>query len=207
MADEKLDSGIRREQIAEAVLSFVAAHGVSRLSMAQVARRVGLVPSGIYRHFKNKDEMILAALDRIEARLQANIRATAEENPDPLQQLRSLVIRHVRVIREGRAVPRIIFSDDAHSGHPARKQRVQQILGAYLNRIAELVRQGQEEGKIRPEVDPATAALMLMGIVVPAGILWHLTDGGFDVTKHAERAWQIFHRAIVAEERPATGSM
>ncbi len=207
MSDEKLDTEIRREQIAEAVLSFVAAHGVNRLSMAQVARRVGLVPSGIYRHFKNKDEMILAALDRIEARLQANIRAAAEENPNPLEQLRGLLMRHVRVIREGRAVPRIIFSDDAHSGHPARKQRVQQILGAYLGRIAELVRQGQQEGKIRPELDPATAALMLIGIVVPAGILWHVTDGGFDVTKHAERAWLIFRRAITTGEHSSTESM
>lgn len=207
MSDEKLDTEIRREQIAEAVLSFVAEHGVSRLSMAQVARRVGLVPSGIYRHFKNKDEMILAALDRIEARLQANIRAAAEENPDPVEQLRGLLIRHVRVIREGRAVPRIIFSDDAHSGFPARKQRVQQILGAYLGRIAELVRQGQQEGKIRPELDPPTAALMLIGIVVPAGILWHITDGKFDVTKHAERAWQIYRRAIATEERSSTESM
>jgi len=37
MSDEKLDREIRREQIAEAVLSLVAAHGVNRLSMASVA--------------------------------------------------------------------------------------------------------------------------------------------------------------------------
>jgi hypothetical protein len=48
-------------------------------------------------------------------------------------------------------------------------------------------------------VDPATAALLFLGIVVPAGILWHLTEGGFDVTRHAERAWQIYRRAIAAE--------
>ncbi len=199
MSDEKLDREIRREQIAEAVLSLVAAHGVNRLSMASVARRVGLVPSGIYRHYKNKDEMILAALDRIDARLKANIREAAAECPDPVDQLRSLLMRHVRVIREGRAVPRIIFSDDGHAGHPQRTARVQQILGAYLGRIGELIRQGQQEGKVREDLDPATAALLFLGIVVPAGILWHMTDGGFDVTKHAERAWQIFRRAILAE--------
>lgn len=201
MADEKLDTEVRREQIAEAVLSLVAAQGVNRLSMAAVARRVGLVPSGIYRHFKNKDEMVMAALDRIEARLRANIKAAAEESPDPLEQLRSLLMRHVRVIREGRAVPRIIFFDDGHSAHPGRKARVQEILGAYLGRISELVRQGQQEGEIRPDIDPPTAGLMLLGIVIPAGILWHITDGGIDVTKHAERAWQVFRRAIATEGR------
>jgi len=207
MSDEKLDTEIRREQIAEAVLSLVAAHGVNRLSMARVARHVGLVPSGIYRHFKNKDEMILAALDRIEARLQENIQVAAEGNSDPLDQLRTLLMRHVRLIREGRAVPRIIFSDDAHSGHPERLARVQRILGAYLGRLAELVRQGQEQGRIRADLDASTAALMFMGIVVPAGILWHLTDGEFDVTKHAERAWQVYRRAVVVEAGSTKGIM
>lgn len=206
MSDQKLDTELRREQIAEAVLGFVAEHGVNRLSMARIARRVGLVPSGIYRHFRNKDEMILAALDRIDARLKANLRAAVEASANPVEQLRDLLMRHVRVIREGRAVPRIIFSDDVHAGHPARKQRVRQILGGYLGRIAELVRQGQQQGRIRADLDPATVALMWLGMVMPAGILWHITEGGIDVTKHAERAWEMFHRAVAAEQRsPAEG--
>lgn len=199
MSDQKLHSPVRREQIAEAVVHLVAAQGVNRLSVAAVARRVGLVPSGIYRHFRNKEEMILAALDRIEARLEANVRAAAEESSDPLDQLRSLLMRHIRIIREGRAVPRILFSDEGPGGHSERTARVQQILGAYLGQIADLVRRGQVEGKIRPEVDPATAALLFIGMVLPAGMMWHLSDGRFDVTRHAERAWQLYRGALVAE--------
>ena len=41
--------------------------------MAALARRVGLVPSGIYRHFKNKDEILAAVFDRVEERLLANV--------------------------------------------------------------------------------------------------------------------------------------
>ncbi len=45
--------------------------------------------------------------------------------------------------------------------------------------------------------------MMLFGIIVPAGILWHLTEGGFDVTRHAQRAWQLFSSAITqTPERP-----
>jgi len=49
----------------------IVAAALVGLSLAAVARRVGLVPSGIYRHFKNKDEILLAVLDRIEARMSA----------------------------------------------------------------------------------------------------------------------------------------
>jgi AcrR family transcriptional regulator len=196
MSDEKLDTEIRQEQIAEAVLSIVAERGVNGLSVAAVARRVGLVPSGIYRHFKNKEEMVMAALGAVERRLMGNVQAAREESDDPIAQLRSLLFRHVRFIREGRAMPRIIFSSDAHSGYPERLQLIQKIIRQYLGRIAELVRQGQQEGKVRGDVDPHTASLMFMGIVVPAAILWHLTDGGIDITQHAQRAWQMYGRML-----------
>jgi AcrR family transcriptional regulator len=196
MSLEKLETGVRRQQIAEAALALVAAKGLGKLSMAAVARRVGLVPSGIYRHFRNKDEILLAVIDRMAARMIANVQAACEETADPVLRLKSLLLHHVRVIREGRAIPRIIFSDDFHSGHPERKTRIQRLMSDYLGRIADLVRQGQAQGTIRPELEPPAVALMFLGMVIPPGILWHVSEGEFDVSRHAQRAWQMFHRAI-----------
>jgi AcrR family transcriptional regulator len=199
MADEKLDTQIRREQIAEAALGVVASQGIRRLSVAAVARRVGLVPSGIYRHFKSKDEIIDAVLDLLEKRVLAIIEVSRQETDDPLERLRSVLRRHVRFIREGRAIPRLVFSDDVHSNHPERKAQVCRIMTNYLSHVAEFVRDGQAAGQIRPEIDPQTTALMFFGMIMPAGLLWHLTDGGIDVTQHAERAWHLFHRAVTSD--------
>jgi AcrR family transcriptional regulator len=198
MAEQKLDTQIRREQIAEAALGLVASQGLRRLSVAAVARRVGLVPSGIYRHFKNKDEILDAVLDRVEQRLLANVKASREEHADAVDCLRDVLMRHVRFLREGKviSVPRMIFSDDAHGDDPQRKRRVLEVLGKYSGEVAEIVRQGQSQGRIRPDVDAQTVAMMLFGIIVPAGILWHLTEGGFDVTRHAQRAWKLFSAAV-----------
>jgi AcrR family transcriptional regulator len=197
MSDEKLDTQIRREQIAEAALQLVASQGLRRLSVAAVARRVGLVPSGIYRHFHSKDEILSAVLERIEKRLLENVEAARQETSDPLERLRNVLMRHIRFIREGRAIPRIIFSDDFHGEHQERKEKVMSIFSQYSGQLADIVRSGQQQGLIRSDLDPGTVALMIFGIVMPAGILWHLTEGGFDVTHHAARAWEILRSAIV----------
>ena len=110
-------------------------------------------------------------------------------------------MRHIRFIREGRAIPRIIFSDDVHAGNPQRKQRVFQIFTRYTGQVAEIVRLGQRQGRIRRNLDVQTVTMMLFGIIVPAGILWHLTEGRFDVTRHAQRAWRILRSAIVKPTR------
>jgi AcrR family transcriptional regulator len=199
MADAKLDTQVRREQIAEVALNLVASEGVKRLSIAAIARRVGLVPSGIYRHFKSKGEVLDAVLDLLGRRLMANVEAARQETDDPLQQLKGVFFRHVRFIREGRAFPRIIFSDDVFSGHPERKALTQRIVADYLGGIQRIVSEGQQAGRVRPGLVPETVAIMFLGMVVPAGILWHLTDGGFNVTQHAGRAWEMFHTAVATE--------
>jgi AcrR family transcriptional regulator len=198
MAEEKLDTRVRQEQIAEAALSLIASHGLRRLSIASVARRVGLVPSGIYRHFKNKDELLDAVLDRVEGRLLANVEASRAEHADALDCLKDVLMRHIRYLREGKviSVPRMIFSEDAHGDNPERKRRVLKVLKQYTDQVGEIIRLGQSQGRIRPDLDVQTATMLLFGIVVPAGILWHLTDGGFDVTRHAQRAWELFRTAV-----------
>ena len=176
---------------------MIASHGLRRLNVAAVARRVGLVPSGIYRHFHSKDEILNAVLDRIRQRLMENVRAACEEHADPLECLRDVLMRHIRFIREGRAIPRIIFSDDFHGGKAKLKGKVLDIFSQYSGQLADIVRRGQEQGVVRGDLDPATVAMMVFGIVLPAGILWHLTEGGFDVTRNAARAWDMVRRAIV----------
>jgi AcrR family transcriptional regulator len=207
MAEEKLDTRVRRQQIAEAALSLVAEHGLRRLSIAAVARRVGLVPSGIYRHFKSKDGLLDAVLERVQERLVANVEAACQASDDPFTRLKDVLMRHIRFIREGRAIPRIIFSDDVHAGNPQRRQKVLGIFTVYVGRVAEIVREGQSHGRIRHDVDAETIAMMLFGIIVPAGILWHLTEGGFDVTRHAQHAWQLFASSIAISASPLASPM
>ncbi len=199
MSDEKLGTEVRREQIAEAALQLVSSQGLNRLSVAAVARRVGLVPSGIYRHFRSKDAILAAVLDLIQQRLSENVRQAVAESDDPLEQIRGVLARHVRFIRQGRAIPRIVFADESFTGHPERKQRVQKIFRQYLAHLVDIVRQGQQCGRIRPELAPETTALLVLGIVIPAGIFWHVSDGGFDVTRHVERAWQILRSSIATD--------
>jgi hypothetical protein len=140
--------------------------------------------------------MIDAVLDLLEKRLMANVAAARKANSDPLDCLRDILMRHVHFIREGRAFPRIIFSDDVFGGHQERRTRVQAIFAGYLAAIQQAVREGQSQGCIRRGLAPETVAMMFLGIVVPAGILWHLTEGGFNVTRHAGRAWKMFREAI-----------
>ena len=195
---DKLDSERRREQLAQAALELIAAHGLNRLSVARVARRVGLVPSAIYRHFAGKDDLLDAVIALIGERLHRNVEQAQEKGPDALGRLHHLLLAHVRVIRENRGILRLVFADELHRGRPESKARIHDMIGSYLKRVAAIVSQGQQDGSIRQDLDPATAAVMFLGLIQPAAILWHLSNGEFDVTRQVQKSWPVFRSAIAA---------
>ncbi len=198
MALEKLDTEIRREQIVEAALSLIAAHGVRRLSMTELARRVGLVPSALYRHFASKQEILDAAMQLVQRRGLENLKDICASTPNALSRLKLLLMRVIKMVRELQAMPRIVFSDAMSADHPERKRQAYQILQGFFVAIERIIRDGQERGEIRSDLDAKSLAVMFWGMLPPAVILWHVSEGRFDVTRHAERSWEMFSAAIRA---------
>jgi AcrR family transcriptional regulator len=193
---KKQDTEIRQEQLAQAALRLIASDGLVGLNVARVARRIGLVPSAIYRHFKGKDALLDAVIALIRERLHANVTIVMEQTPDALEQLRRLLLAHVQVIRENKGILRVVFSDELHHGRPDKKARVHEMINSYLKKVAAIVSQGQKQGRLRADLDPATIAVMFLGLIQPAAILWHLSGGKFDVTRHVERVWPMFQKMI-----------
>ena len=192
----KLDTQSRQRQIVQAVLDIVADRGVADVTIAGVARRVGLVPSAVYRHFRSKDQLLDAVLEFLRSQLLGNIEIASTQGADARDRLHRLLMLHVRLIRENAALPRLVLSEHAFSGRRDRRHRLHAIVRDYLRAIADILRGGQARGEIDAATDADTLAVMFLGLVQPAAILWQLSDGGFDVTRHARRAWQVFEQAI-----------
>ena len=191
-----MNTEVRQEQIIQAAMDLIAMRGLKGLSMAALANRIGLVPSATYRHFKGKEEVFDRILDFIQERLLTNIRMTCEETSEPMERLQRILKRHVETLRENRAIPRIIFTEDVFNGNPKRKTRVYGIINSYLEGVNEIIRDGQEKGQIRSDLDSETIALMFLGMIQPGAILWFLSDGKFDLSKHSEKNWNVFREAI-----------
>jgi len=194
----KLNTEVRQEQIIEAAMNLIASRGLKGLSMAALANRIGLVPSAIYRHFKSKNDILDMILDFIREKLLTNIRITCQETSESMDRLQCILKRHVETLRENRAIPRIIFTEDVFSGNPKRKAKVYGIINGYLAGLNKIIRDGQEKGQIRSDMDSKTVALMFLGMIQPGAILWFLSDGKFDISKNSEKNWNIFREAIRA---------
>lgn len=98
----------RVQQIAQAALELIAESGLRRFTTAAIAARVGITDGTIFRHFKNKEEIVLAAMDRLEETMFTEAFPT---EGDPLHRLEMFFRRRAKLLGEQASVGRLLFSE------------------------------------------------------------------------------------------------
>lgn len=197
MTTEKLPTSVRKEQIVEAVFQLLGDNGAKKLKMVDIAQSMDLAPSALYRHFKNRDAILSAVLEHIRMGLYQNLENVKQKTDDALERLRELLFRHIRLIGYRQGIPRIIFSDELWGQKKERRQRMYRIVTGYLAEIEDIVREGQDRGQIKKSVDPQVVSKMFFGIVQPAALLWHMSEGQYDLDAHVAGAWPVFLELLV----------
>lgn len=206
MGTPKKPAEARREEIVGAILQIVSEKGESALSVSAVARRIGLVPSAIYRHFKNREAMVDGVAEYVAGRLMENVQVVGMSCESEAERLRQLMRRHIAMVRQNPGLLRIVFSDHLFGGAPSRRAVLHRMIQGYLRAIERIIRAGQKKGEFRADVDPKSAAVYFLGLIQPLAILWHLTDGRIDITRMADRNWDLFERAVASSKPGPKGA-
>ena len=196
MRARKTRTEVRQEQIAQAALGVVERHGLRGLNVARVAKAVGVVPSGLYRHYPGKDRVLATVFDLIAARMEANVAQARANGGSALDRLHGLLCRHIELVRRNSAIPRVVFSEELLHGRVAHRRRMYEIIRGYLRQVEQLIVEGQREGNIRAAVDPEAASVHFLGLIQPAVVLWAMSGGEFDIAAHAQAGWKLFVEAV-----------
>ena len=83
-----------RQAILDAALELSAEGGLATLSLRSVAKRVGIVPTAIYRHFASVEELGLAPVDESFASLREMLREVRRDTRD----IESVISNSVKIL-------------------------------------------------------------------------------------------------------------
>lgn len=157
----RLSRAERRAQIIDVTLDSIARNGVRGTTLSSIAATVGVTTPALYTHFKNRREILLAALDVLFEYRTLPHRYPAEGNA--LERLRAIGHRHTELL-EGEN-DRSVFALFEFIAAPP-EEGLRETLGEkhllLVEDIAEIVRQGQREGCIRNDADAYQTAWMIV---------------------------------------------
>ena len=182
------DTETRRRQVAEAALRTIAEDGVARFTTRAIAGRVGISEGTLFRHFGNKEEIVLEAMDLLGAGIEADLVSTG----DPLDDVEAFFRHRAAFVGADGSVGRLIFSDGlVHLAGDAGRQRIEQWRlrsGGYLvDRLGQL----GAMGRVRPGVDAPALIMLIQGSLLTFAMQATLGSAGSraELDARIDHAW------------------
>ncbi len=162
-AKEKYHHGDLRAALLEAALAVISEIGPQGLSIREVARRAGVSHAAPYRHFADRDELILAVVEQGFDLMQQTMQAEKAAAPaDPLNQFAAGGLAYVNFALAHPAYYRVMFSGDllSSTGHLSLQHTSHEALQEMVANISEC----QQLGVVRTG-DPITQALTILSTI------------------------------------------
>ncbi|MBV8733628.1 MAG: TetR family transcriptional regulator [Solirubrobacterales bacterium] len=169
--------------------------GIEGLSLARLADAVGMSKSGLFAHFKSKEDLQLATIEAASSVFAEQVTEPASRASTGLDRLRRLVDGYlgyleIETFPGGCFFASTLAEMDTQPG-PVR-DRLVAFLGDWLGQIEAAVRAAQAEGSI----DPAEDAAQLTFEIEAALLLANAQYIVMDTPEPIERARRAIHRRL-----------
>jgi AcrR family transcriptional regulator len=165
-----------REALIDAALAEFAAHGLDAPSLDAICARAGFTRGALYVHFRDRDELVVAVMDRAFRAFLDAIIPTGAGPPDLERTVRRYAdatagLAALRA-RRGRAGVPLAGSVPLHrileacDRSPALRARFVALLGQAAERVAETTAAGQQGGTVRGDVPAAAIGPLLVTLAL-----------------------------------------
>jgi AcrR family transcriptional regulator len=185
-AGEGVDGRRRRsdgERTRTAILGTAArlatVEGINGLSIGRLAESVGMSKSGLFAHFRSKEELQLATVEYAGGVFAGDVTAPAEEVPDGVSRVTALTdnfLAHVesRVFPGGCFFASVVAELDTQTG-PVR-EAVLEVENDYLARIRSAAEVAQKAGDIDASEDLDQLVFEINAFLLLANSLYVLSQ-------------------------------
>lgn len=200
-----MDTETRKSQIIDATLTIIAEKGVGRFKTAEIAREVGVSEGAIFRHFRNKEEIVRAVQEHVRETLLVGARtALNSAGPGPREKIGALLRFQLTLIEQNPGIPRLFFSGELLADSGDLKELVRKTVQDFLELLSDVFRQAKEEGLLREGINDETAAQAYLGLVQVAMLRWMLDGQKFSLTGSYNRVYEFLSQSLFKETSSRT---
>ena len=161
----KIETEHTRQEIIAAARRVFAARGVSRTTLALIAKEAGVTRGAIYWHFKNKQDLFFAMMEQVSLPLIDRMDGIipAESPGDPLLAIQESMLEILRLLKEDDLARTtfeiVVLKCEYVDEFASLESRVIKTGCAFIDKTTRAYADAQKKGLIRDDIAPAQFAL------------------------------------------------
>jgi AcrR family transcriptional regulator len=165
---------VSRQQILDTAKRLFAEHGVRATSLSKLADALGITKAGLYYYFDSKQSLVIETVRQNVAEFRADVMAPLPDDLDVTAMLRARLDRKLQRTEEHGALDMRFFYTVMLEAldEPEIEAEFEAFWGDSETELARWIRQGQAEGRYRPDVDVDATITALSGATIGTDLLW-----------------------------------
>ncbi len=186
----------RKEIILQQAMELIIENGLGGLTMSNVARRMEFTEPAMYRHFQNKQDLVISLIQRVSVCLD-DIFNQFDQNEPPEIFFPHYFEALLEYFQKVRGVTLLFLSESSFNSAQATRDELQLMFKAQNQRISSYLEKAQARGEILPDTDPTAAALVFLGTVQAITTRFLLSSYNIGTLKSSRPALDIFLKGVV----------
>ncbi|HEV2022831.1 MAG TPA: TetR/AcrR family transcriptional regulator [Terriglobales bacterium] len=183
------------QRILDAAVEVIAESGYFQARVTDIAARAGVADGTIYLYFKNKEQILMAAIDSAFAAFLERTRAELSRTQEPRERLRRLAQLHLETLGANRNLA-IVFQTELRQSAKFLAQFSHQRLIEYFDLIREVVREGQQAGVFRRGLSDKIVANCFFGALDEMVTSWVLSEHDYPLAGAADAVVDVILKGM-----------
>lgn len=171
----------RKERLIITTIEIIDELGIMGLSTREVARRQGVSEATIFRHFKSKNQLLIAVLEHF-SKFDADIFQSIKlKELKPAEAIRYLIGSYTEYYENYPAITSVMQIFDVLRYEPELADKIYSILNIRTSFLTQLVNDAKKAGEIRPDADSESISDAIFGFCREICLKWRLNGRKFSL--------------------------
>jgi TetR/AcrR family fatty acid metabolism transcriptional regulator len=179
------------QRILDAAVAVFAEKGFFNSRISDIADRADVADGTVYLYFKNKEEILMAAINTAFDAFMSHARTEVEKLPSPAERLRRLAFLHLDALGSNRNLA-VVFQMELRQSTRFLSEFSHHHMIEYLRLVRAAINEGQARGMFRRDVSEKIAANCFFGALDEMVTSWVLSAHEYRLSNVADSVVDIF---------------
>ena len=183
-----------REEILLAAQKVFAAKGFFPSTMSDIAREAEFGTGTLYKYFKSKEDLYFTLIDEKTDEINRLVKAELSEKTSAAERIKTVLKLQFEFFERNRDFFRIFTSERSRFEWTVKDELgkgLHEKMIAYINILAQVMRQGIEEEEFRP-LNPMDLAHALVGVANSFIFEWMISHESYPLISKLDTVLEIF---------------
>jgi len=186
----------RQIEIIDASKDLIGKKGIQNLTIKNLAKKMSFSEPALYRHFKDKTEILKSLLLFHREIIKSEIFKILNSDQSSLEKFQKILEFKFDHIKKNPAIVMVIFSETSFQYSSVLSSIVSKIMKQRSKKIIELLKEGQKNHEIRNDINPEQLATIIMGGIRKTILNWKLEGFESDLNLEGEKLWITIEKLI-----------